>query len=92
MTKEGGSLPELLTPDEVAEVVRVLPAAVREWLRTGRMRAFKVGNQWRIPRAEVEAFLERSTERALDSLASRIRSLPIERRLELERWLDRTEG
>jgi len=53
---------EYLKPEEIAERLRVSSAAVREWCRLGKLRAQRVGRQWRIQRADLESFLEqRST-------------------------------
>jgi len=50
---------EVYTPEEIAEKLRVDPATVRRWLREGQVRGLKLGRQWRIEKAEYEAFLER---------------------------------
>ena len=50
------------TVEEMAEVARVSPGAVRYWIRTGRLRGVKLGRQWRIRQADAEAFLGQGTE------------------------------
>ncbi len=45
------------TVAELAKVARVSPAAVRYWLRTGRLRGVRLGRAWRIRQADAEAFL-----------------------------------
>lgn len=45
-----------LTVDEAAEVVRVTPYTVREWLREGRLRGHKVhGGRWLIDPRDLAA-------------------------------------
>jgi excisionase family DNA binding protein len=81
-------LEELLTVEEVARVARVLPPAVRRWLRSGQLRGLKVGPTWRVTRGELVRFLNRGEERALDALTVRVREMPAAQRAELARWLD----
>ena len=51
-----------LTPEEVAERLRVDVRTVHQWLREGDLRGFKLpgGRHWRIPIEEVER-IERGT-------------------------------
>ena len=49
----------LLTPDEVAEILRVKTARVREAARDGRLRAVKWGKFVRFRRQDVDTFIER---------------------------------
>lgn len=44
----------LLTIEEVAERLRVHPNTVYRWCRTGRLRAAKLGKEWRIPEDGLE--------------------------------------
>ncbi|TYL50404.1 helix-turn-helix domain-containing protein [Agromyces mariniharenae] len=55
-----------LTPDEVAAIYRVTGATIRRLIRTGEMRAVRVGSQWRIPRSALSEtpHTERTTGRA----------------------------
>ena len=51
---------ECLTPKQAAERLQVCTVTVLYWLRTGRLRGSKLGYRtWRIPTAEIAAFLER---------------------------------
>ncbi len=43
-----------LTPDEVAETLRVKRKTVYEWIRNGRLAGAKLGRIWRIQRHDVE--------------------------------------
>jgi len=49
----------LLTPDEVAEILRVKPTRVLEAARDGRLRAVKWGKFVRFRRRDVDMFIER---------------------------------
>jgi excisionase family DNA binding protein len=49
---------QYLTADEVAEELRVHSKSVRQWCRLGQLKAKKAGKQWRITRADLNAFLE----------------------------------
>ena len=50
----------VLTVEEVASRLRVTPAAVRQWLRSGRLRGFKAGPKvWRTSEEALADFLER---------------------------------
>ena len=55
---------ELMTVSQVAERVKVNPETVRRWLRSGQLRGTLLGDRagWRIPKAEVDAFLQRGPE------------------------------
>ena len=39
---------EVLTVQEVAELLKTTPATVYAWCRAGKLPAFKIGQQWRI--------------------------------------------
>ena len=55
--------PDLLTPAEVAELLRVSKRTVLRWVETGELRAFRFGPRLlRIPRSEVERFLRKAQE------------------------------
>lgn len=41
-----------MTPDEVADMLRVSVVSVKRWARTSRIDAVKVASLWRIPRSE----------------------------------------
>jgi len=52
-----GSAPELLTPAQVAQRLGVGEADVMASLESGDLKGKKIGTQWRITRAAVDAFL-----------------------------------
>ena len=50
-----------LTPDEVAEIIRVSGKTVREWLRKGTLKGVKIGKIWRIREDDLKALLSGGT-------------------------------
>lgn len=49
---------KLLTIAEVAEMLKVSRLTVWRWVRTGRLQAYRIGRQYRIPEEAVLALLE----------------------------------
>jgi excisionase family DNA binding protein len=52
------SVPEVLTPAQVAQVLGVGEADVIASLEAGDLKGKKIGSQWRVTRAAVDAFLK----------------------------------
>lgn len=56
---------ELLTPAEVAEILKVQPRSVVAWLQKGKLTGIKLGQgsraQWRVRKQDLEAFINEST-------------------------------
>jgi len=48
---------DLITPEEAAEILRVNTHTVYRALRAGKIPGGKIGNQWRISRADLEAHI-----------------------------------
>lgn len=48
--------PDVLTTDEVATELRCTPRTVTNLCNSGAIRAFRIGSQWRITRAALDAF------------------------------------
>ncbi len=46
-----------LTPEQVAEMLKVTPDVVLQWLRQGKLPGVRIGNVWRIEEGRLEAFL-----------------------------------
>ena len=77
----------MLTPEEVADRLRVTVPTVYVWLRAGRLAGIKIGRLWRIRPAAVEALLN---ERDRGDGAAQAAATAIDRRLEaLERIVSR---
>ena len=53
---------ELLTPAEVASVLKVTPKTVVRWLNEKRFKGLKLGegkrSEWRVRRADLDAYLD----------------------------------
>ena len=50
---------ELLTVQEVADLLRVDGQTVRRFISRGELSAARIGHQWRVPREVVEQFIAR---------------------------------
>jgi excisionase family DNA binding protein len=48
----------LMTVEEVAIYVKVGKFTVYSWIGDKKLRAFKVGDQWRIKREDLDAFMK----------------------------------
>jgi len=65
---------QLLTVAEVAEHLRITPNTVYRWLRAGKLRAIKIGKEWRIEQKDLDQFLgRRTTHLSSASLADLLR-------------------
>lgn len=55
---------EFLTRGEVAKYLRIHPKTVERWLKSGTLKGYKLGaggtSLWRIPKIEVNKFLEKN--------------------------------
>ena len=51
---------ELLTAQEAAEVLRVGHNAIYELLKSGKLKGFRVGRVWKIPKEAVEEYIRSS--------------------------------
>ncbi|HSC22796.1 MAG TPA: SPFH and helix-turn-helix domain-containing protein [Casimicrobiaceae bacterium] len=52
-----GTVPELLNPAQVAQMLGVAESDVLASLESGDIKGKKIGTQWRVPKAAVDAFL-----------------------------------
>lgn len=48
----------MMTVNEVADRMKVTPRTVGDWIRHGKLRAIKVGRDWRIAVRDLEAFAD----------------------------------
>jgi excisionase family DNA binding protein len=55
---------DLLTVEEAADILRVSPKTVREWMRKDQLASLRVGKQWRILRQDLESFVMASKRTA----------------------------
>ena len=51
---------EVFTVAEVAAMLKATPAALRQRLRDGTLGGFRIGTDWRIPKEDLDAFIERN--------------------------------
>jgi excisionase family DNA binding protein len=53
---------QLLTPQQVAEILGIHPKTVHLWLRSGRLTGTKISYRaWRIPRSALNSFIENNS-------------------------------
>ncbi len=57
---------ELLTVEEVAELLKIRPDLVRKYIREGRLKAVKMGKFWRVLRRDVESLVNLPPNQLLD--------------------------
>ncbi|HLO76526.1 MAG TPA: helix-turn-helix domain-containing protein [Magnetospirillum sp.] len=69
-------LPELATPEEVAEVFRCSARFIKNECTAGRMGAAKVAGKYLITREDAQAYLDRATVRASSPAAQRPKAAP----------------
>ena len=48
----------MLTPEQIADDLRLAPHTVYTWLREGRLPGVKTGNRWRVRRADPDTYLD----------------------------------
>ena len=53
---------ESFSPGDLRKRLDTGEGTIRCWIKTGRLRAYKLGNRWRISREAVEEFLARSAK------------------------------
>ncbi|ASP20405.1 helix-turn-helix domain protein [Antarctobacter heliothermus] len=54
------------TVKEVADLLKVNEASVRNWIKSGQLRAIEIGKGWRVADSDLEAFLCSHSTRAKD--------------------------
>jgi excisionase family DNA binding protein len=61
--KEGTTVPETMNGSQAARYMKVTPQTVRNWVRTGKVKATRVGDgrkpRYVIAKADLDALLER---------------------------------
>lgn len=50
---------DILTPEEVMEQLNIGKNAIYKLLSFGNLKAFRLGRNWKIPRKEVDAYIDR---------------------------------
>lgn len=54
--------PDILTVEETSEILRVGYNAVYSYLNSGKLKAYRNGRVWRIPKQSVKDFVMKSTK------------------------------
>lgn len=44
---------DYLTPSQLAKILDVSAATVRNWIASGKLKAYRVGERWRVRREDV---------------------------------------
>ena len=57
------SIAKFYTTTQVAKLLEVRPATVREWIRDGKLKAGRLGKGWRISEDDLTEFLNESWRR-----------------------------
>lgn len=52
----------VMTVKQVAEKIQVTPRTVYDWIRQGKLQAYRAGRQYRITDEQLEAFLTQKKE------------------------------
>jgi len=58
-TSASVTLGEILTIDDVATYLKIPKKTVYKMTRSGELRAFKAGKHWRVPQAELDAWISK---------------------------------
>ncbi len=84
----------LLSTEEVAEKLQVDEQTVRRWIKSGKLKAFKPGREWRISPTALEALLEAysSPKAAAPPSPEPERGPEEERRFRVQDWEDTLES
>ena len=54
--------PEIYTINDLMEILKVTRRTLQDYIKKGKIKAFKMGNEWRITRQSLEDFIERNTK------------------------------
>jgi len=50
---------DIMTVDEVATYLKMSPQVIRRWLRQGKLKGVKIGKEWRIDKADIDALMKK---------------------------------
>jgi len=48
----------MLTTAEISKELKVCEHTVRNWIKTGKLKAYKANNYWRVKREDLDKFLK----------------------------------
>ncbi len=77
---------------EVAKKLNVSTATIRKWIRSGKLRAKRVGKLWMIPENELKRFLGEKPREIRAAIYARVSSHKQKKDGNLERQIDRLRG
>lgn len=72
------SYPDILTTEEVCEILRVKPLTVYEYIKSGRLPAIRIGKRYRIEKSKLIEFLEAASTGGEQKAAPRPTPKPAE--------------
>jgi putative molybdopterin biosynthesis protein len=61
----GAVMERMLTIKEVAQILKVKPLTVYNWVKAGKLRAYKLGRIYRVAEKDLEVFLSSSSTEML---------------------------
>lgn len=53
---------KVYTLDEVADILKITRRTLYTYIKTGKLKATKIGRYWRVSEAALQAFVDRGTE------------------------------
>ncbi|MGA7869542.1 MAG: helix-turn-helix domain-containing protein [Candidatus Binatus sp.] len=62
-------LPEILTVEEISELLRVHPSTIYRMLKRKEIPGFKVGNDWRFQTGNIRQWLDQKARNSRDGVA-----------------------
>jgi len=80
---------KLYRVSEVAKMLNVSNVAIRKWIKSGKLRAKKVGKLWMIPESELKVFLGEKTKEIRAVIYARVSSHKQKKDGNLERQVER---
>lgn len=52
---------KVYTLNEIADLLHVTKRSLYSWIKSGRLKALKVGREWRVTKESLEAFMAENT-------------------------------
>lgn len=80
---------KLYRVSEVAKMLNVSNVAIRKWIKSGKLRAKRVGKLWMIPESELKVFLGEKTKEIRAVIYARVSSHKQKKDGNLERQVER---
>jgi len=54
--------PEIYTINDLMEILKVTRRTLQDYINRGKIKGFKMGNEWRITKQSLEDFIEKNTK------------------------------